>query len=123
MDDGLARVMSVTRIQRATPCTGYADIQITNEHPPPRGVLSFAYFSLDEQRKVCFNRQKIFISPRSTTSRGNEERFCESTLEKDGTSHLRAQLRAVFAQENFLVAAILRVKRFFLRAMNAPKIF
>ena len=44
MDARPARVMSVTRIQRATLSTGYLKLRIMNEEPPPRGVLSLCNF-------------------------------------------------------------------------------
>ncbi|MBQ9497625.1 MAG: hypothetical protein IJR52_08665 [Selenomonadaceae bacterium] len=36
---------------------------------------------MGKQRKVRLNRQKKFISPKSTTTHGNEEIFCKPTAE------------------------------------------
>ena len=64
---------------------GNLNLRTVYEEPPPRGALSFAYFSLGKQRKVRLNTQKIFLNRMSTTRPSIEERFCESTLEKEGT--------------------------------------
>ncbi len=82
MDARPARVMSVTRIQRALNAAGNLNLRTVYEEPPPRGVLSFAYFSLDAQRKVCFKTQKKFLRSIEGTSRSllnqlHAHKFCQ----------------------------------------------
>ena len=114
-DDGRAAHAAGQRRPAQLNAAGNLNLQITNEEPPPRGSLffwqrdvascGFAFGRHDIQsrlmplavpplfkrvfwvskRKVRFNRQKFLKRSIEGTSRGIEEKFCVSTLEKEGT--------------------------------------
>ena len=58
--DGPARVMSVTRIQRATPSTGGFNLQTVCEEPPPRGVFSLCFFLFGRAKRKKVKQTKNF---------------------------------------------------------------
>ena len=55
-DGGLARVMSVTRIQRARAARVARNLRITNEEPPLRGVFSLCYFLFGQAKRKLIQK-------------------------------------------------------------------
>ena len=89
--DGPARVMSVTRIQRATPSTGGRNLRIISEQPPLRGALSLCFFLFGQAKRKKVKEIKNFSSAeRARRARDIEDGFCVSTLEKEGTTLSKA---------------------------------
>ena len=109
-DDGRAAHAAGQRRPAQINAAGNLNLQTVYEEPPPRGQrdvasCGFAFGRHDNQsrlmplavpplfkrvfwvskRKVRFNRQKFLKRSIEGTSRGIEEKFCVSTLEKEGT--------------------------------------
>ncbi|MBQ9497058.1 MAG: hypothetical protein IJR52_05735, partial [Selenomonadaceae bacterium] len=79
MDDGLARVMSVTRIQRARRARVVLTFKPRTSSRPREAPFSFASFLLGEQKKRRFKIQKR-IENRDRRNAAVNNSFCVSTL-------------------------------------------
>ena len=76
MDARPARVMSVTRIQRARAARVVFTFESGDGNRPCEAPFSFASFLLGEQKKRRFQNIKVFLQPNES-----DDRFCVPTLE------------------------------------------